>query len=165
MMTTNIKDWEIRPTVLKIAALKPAKYNPRKITDWELRKLMRSIESFGFVEPVVVNKDGTIIGGHQRIEAAKNLGMEEVPVVQVDMPENKAKALNLALNRIGGEFDDALLKSLLEQLGEEDKMLSGFDEKEIAKLLQQEMAKQAGDEENGLSLPRCPECGQVVRGE
>ena len=113
----------------------------------------------------MVNKDGTIIGGHQRIEAAKNLGMEEVPVVQVDMPENKAKALNLALNRIGGEFDDALLKSLLEQLGEEDKMLSGFDEKEIAKLLQQEMAKQAGDEENGLSLPRCPECGQVVRGE
>ena len=121
--------------MLNVVDLHPAAYNPRKISDWEMRKLMRSIEGFGFVEPVVVNKDMTIIGGHQRVEAAKNLGMEQVPCVLVDLPKNKEKALNLALNRIGGEWDEAMLKVLLTELDEAERMMSGFDEAETAKLL------------------------------
>jgi DNA modification methylase len=120
---------------LPIGELKPATYNPRKISNKELDKLVQSIEEFGFLEPVVINKDKTIIGGHQRVKAAEKLKIKEVPVIQVDLDKGKEKALNLALNRISGEFDEEMLTALLETLNDEDKVLSGFDEEEIAKAL------------------------------
>ncbi len=94
--------------------LQPAPYNPRLMPAGELEKLTRSIESFGFVEPVVARKqDHSVIGGHQRLEAAKALGIKTVPVVYVDVTESQAKALNLALNRIQGEWDMPKLGELL----------------------------------------------------
>lgn len=77
-----------------ISELVPASYNPRKITEEELQKLSRSIEVNGFIEPVVVNRDMTIIGGHQRVKAAARLGYTEVPVVFVDLDKDDEKALN-----------------------------------------------------------------------
>jgi DNA modification methylase len=107
--------------------------------DAEMEKLRRSIEAFGFVEPVVVRrKDNTVIGGHQRLEAAKALGLKKVPVVYVDVSEQEAKALNLALNRIQGEWDLPKLGELLEELRDLpslDETLSGFDDREIDALL------------------------------
>jgi len=104
-----------------------------------MKKLMRSIEEFGVVEPVVLRKqDRSIIGGHRRLEAARALGHRTVPVVYVDVTEAKAKALNLALNRIQGEWDLPKLGELLEELRdlpELDETLSGFDEMEIEDLL------------------------------
>lgn len=121
---------------LKIADLKPAKYNPRKIAEWELKKLAHSIEVFGFVDPVIVNKDMTIIGGHQRVKAAEQLGMTEVPCVVVDLPPGKEKALNLALNKISGEWDNELLVALLKEMDEADLKDSGFDPEEIEKAIE-----------------------------
>jgi DNA modification methylase len=105
----------------------------------EMEKLMRSIEEFGFVEPVVVRKaDNTVIGGHQRLAAAKALGHTRVSVVYVDVSEDQAKALNLALNKIQGEWDLPKLGELLEELRDLpdlDETLSGFDETEMDDLL------------------------------
>lgn len=66
-----------------IADLKPAEYNPRKSLqpgDPEYESLKRSIETFGYVDPIIVNKDGTVIGGHQRLSVLVNLGYTEADV-------------------------------------------------------------------------------------
>ena len=120
---------------IKIANLKPAEYNPRSISERELTKLTESIRTFGFVDPVIVNTDGTVIGGHQRIKAAERLGMAEIPCIRVDIPKDREKALNLALNRISGEWDMDMLAKLLDELDAESRRLSGFDENEITEAL------------------------------
>ena len=121
------------------AKLIPAPHNPRHMSVGELAKLKRSIAEFGFVEPVVVRKqDHAVIGGHQRLEAAKALGLDKIPVVYVDVTEDQAKALNLALNKIHGEWDLPRLGELLEELRDIpslDETLSGFDETEMDGLL------------------------------
>ena len=113
--------------------MKPSNYNPRKIDDNELKKLEDSIREFDCVEPIVVNKDFTVIGGHQRLRAAINLGHEQIPIIQIDIPKNKEKALNLALNRITGQWDNSKLIVALQDLinSEVDEALSGFDQTEI----------------------------------
>ncbi|MCJ7822331.1 MAG: ParB N-terminal domain-containing protein, partial [Armatimonadetes bacterium] len=126
-------------THVPIAHLRAASHNPRHMLASELEKLKRSITEFGFVEPVVVRKeDNTVIGGHQRLEAAKALGMQTVPVVYVDVTEAQAKALNLALNKIQGEWDLPKLGDLLEELRDLpdlDETLSGFDHQEMDQIL------------------------------
>ena len=85
---------------------KAAPYNPRKISAHDLEALRRSLKFFGTVEPIVVNtRSGHIVGGHQRVKAAEAEGIETLPVVHVDLDEPSEKQLNLALNRISGEFD------------------------------------------------------------
>lgn len=130
---------------IKISELKRADYNPRKISSSEMDKLKRSISSFGFVEPVIINKhegrENTVIGGHQRIDAAEALGIEEVPYHAVDLPLIKEKALNIALNKIRGSWDtDKLLTVLreIEKESEEIVPLTGFDDAEINYLLELE---------------------------
>jgi ParB-like chromosome segregation protein Spo0J len=122
----------------RIADLKMADYNPRQITDTDMASLVNSIREFGFVEPVVVNKDNTVVGGHQRLRAAQQLSIEEVPVVYVDLPKKKEKILNLALNRIHGDWDMSKLSVVLEELklGNGDELqMTGFSELEIGNLL------------------------------
>jgi hypothetical protein len=91
------------------------------------------------VEPLVVRRaDNAVIGGHKRLEAAKALGHRTVPVVYVDVSEAEAKALNLALNKIQGEWDLPKLGGLLEELRDLpdlDETLSGFDEQEMDAIL------------------------------
>lgn len=96
---------------VKIKDLKNAEYNPRKISDFDLKALKNSIKEFGFVEPVVANKNNQVIGGHQRVKAAQALGIESVPVFYIDLPAEKEKILNLALNRIHGDWDIACEKN------------------------------------------------------
>ena len=74
--------------VLPVSVLKPAEYNPRKKLkpgDKEYEKIKNSIEEFGFADPLVVNADMTIIGGHQRLNVAMSLGYTEVPCAVVDI--------------------------------------------------------------------------------
>ena len=110
-----------------IGQLKPFDGNPRKISDKGLEKLQRSVEEFGFVNPILAQR-GTnmIIAGHQRLKAAKAAGLTEVPVVWLDMDDATAKAYNIADNRLQdeAEWDDELLASLLEELEAEDFDLS-----------------------------------------
>ena len=119
--------------------LKSAAYNPRQITREELNKLIKSIKQFGFVDPALVRKqDNMIVGGHQRVKAAIELGLKEIPVVYLDITENDAKLLNVALNKISGDWDEDKLTELLAELkffDDIDELLTGFDEDELDKLL------------------------------
>ncbi len=123
-----------------VADLKAAEYNPRKDLkpgDAEYEKLKRSIQEFGYVEPVIWNKrTGVVVGGHQRLKVMKDLGYTEVDCVVVDLDEAKEKALNIALNKISGEWDNDLLASLLKDLDGSgyDITLTGFDLAEAQEL-------------------------------
>jgi ParB-like chromosome segregation protein Spo0J len=118
---------------IAIDKLKPAKYNPRKIDEATLNRLTKNIEEFGFVDPVIINKDNTVIGGHQRIKAATKLGLEILPCIRLDLTKPKEKALNIALNKISGEWDLPMLRDLLLEIdtGEFDIELTGFNPEEI----------------------------------
>jgi len=122
-----------------VERLRAAEYNPRVMPPDEMKSLQRSLQQWGFVEPLVVRRaDMTVIGGHQRLEAAKALGMTVVPVVFVDIDEQQAKALNIALNKIHGDWDLPKLGALLDELRglpDLDETLTGFDPKEMDQLL------------------------------
>ena len=123
---------------MKVSDLKYAPYNPRKIDEKELAKLKRSISEFGYVEPIVWNqRTGFVVGGNQRLKALRELGIEEVDVVVVDLDDAKEKALNVALNKISGEWDFPKLKDLLTDIdtGDFDIELTGFDLDEIGELI------------------------------
>lgn len=126
----------------KINKLIPADYNPRKDLkpgDPEFEKLKRSIHEFGYVEPIIWNKQtGHVIGGHQRLKILQDEGLTEVDCVVVDFDEAKEKALNVALNKISGAWDQAKLGLLISDLEASafDVSLTGFDENEIADLLE-----------------------------
>lgn len=126
--------------VLKLAELNPAEYNPRvKLSpgDPEFEKLKNSIEEFGMVDPIIVNADGTIIGGHQRFFVLQHLGWTEVECSVVDLDKSQEKALNVALNKISGEWDTDKLGELFAGLDTEgfDLSLTGFDDNEIDEIL------------------------------
>jgi DNA modification methylase len=122
-----------------IGDLRRDPFNPRRISDAELETLTRSIRQFGLVDPIIARReDRTVIGGHQRLVAARRLGLKTVPVVFVDLSPEQAKLLNLALNKISGDWDQELLARLLAELNDApdvDISLSGFTEDEIGKLL------------------------------
>jgi DNA modification methylase len=132
------------PTDLQIVqvpidALRPDPANPRRISDQELDALTRSLREFGFVQPVLArHEDKMVVGGHQRLLAARRLGWKTVPVIFLDISTEQARVLNLALNKISGEWDEALLTRLLADLTatpEVDLSLSGFSDDELARFL------------------------------
>jgi ParB-like chromosome segregation protein Spo0J len=122
-----------------IDQLRPDPANPRRISNAELEALTRSLKEWGFVQPVLALKqDSTVIGGHQRLLAARRLGYKTVPVTYLDLTLEQARLLNLALNKISGDWDQELLARMLADLKpieDIDLSLSGFSEDELAKLL------------------------------
>ncbi len=125
---------------LPLAKLNPAKYNPRKDLkpgDPEYEKLKKSMETFGYVEPIVWNKrTGQIVGGHQRFKILQHQGEMEIECVVVDLDEQREKALNITLNKVTGEWDLPKLADLISELdnGIFDISLTGFDAAEIEDL-------------------------------
>lgn len=128
-----------------IERLKPAKYNPRKELkpgDPEFEKLKNSINEFGYVEPVIWNqRTGNVVGGHQRLSVLKNLGETEIDCIVVDMDLQKEKALNIALNKISGQWDVPLLTDLLKDLDDSgfNVLLTGFDANELDDLFKDDI--------------------------
>ncbi len=124
---------------IPIDQLRPDPANPRRISEDELDALERSLRQFGFVEPVIARReDATVIGGHQRLLAARRLGLTSVPVIWLDLGADQARLLGLALNKISGSWDEALLARLLAELQsvpDLDLSLSGFDQDEVKELL------------------------------
>lgn len=165
---------------ISIDRINAAAYNPRvdlQQEDPEYEKLKRSIEEFGYVEPIVWNeRTGNMVGGHQRFKILKARGDTEVTVSVVDLDYQQERLLNLALNKVSGRWDDEALARLLDELqaagAELD--LSGFEENEIDELLAEftePATDQLGDFQNSeLDASdynetqfdcKCPRCGFV----
>ena len=94
---------------IEISKLKPATYNPRQITTKQYKDLKSSVEKFGLVDPIIVNKDMTIIGGHQRYKICKDLKHTEIDCVVLDLSKEEERELNIRLNKNTGEFDMDIL--------------------------------------------------------
>ena len=141
----------------KISELKPNEKNPRQISRDEMNKLKRSIKEFGLIDPIIVNKHeerkDVVVGGHMRLQASKELGMKEVPVVYVELDNTKENLLNIALNEISGEWDEDKLYNLLKELNEQgnDLTLSGFDEPMIDEILARDR-----EEEKERNIDKAP---------
>jgi ParB-like chromosome segregation protein Spo0J len=106
---------------VKIGELNPAPYNPRKWSAEATAQLAESIKKYGLVDPILCNqaagRENVVIGGHFRLKVAKDLGLSEVPVCYVNIPElGKEKELNLRLNKNLGEWDYSLLKEFDESI-------------------------------------------------
>ena len=132
----------VRVKTISIRRLKPAPYNPRidlRPGDPEYEKLRRSLDTFGCVEPLVWNeRTGHVVGGHQRLKVMQAEGIKQVKVSVVDLSLTDEKALNVALNKIEGGWDDDKLAALLQELTELpdfDATLTGFDADETSQLL------------------------------
>jgi ParB-like chromosome segregation protein Spo0J len=131
------------------AKLNPSAYNPRKDLkpgDKEYEKLKRSIAEFGYVEPIIWNKTtGNVVGGHQRLKVLLDLGQTEIDCVIVELDDKREKALNLALNKIQGDWDEAKLASLMAEFDAStfDVSLTGFDADEVDALLNKFYSKEA----------------------
>ncbi len=153
------------------ADLIPADYNPRKDLkpgDAEYEKLKRSIEQFGYVEPVIWNKTtGFVVGGHQRLKVLLDMGITEVECVVVEMDAEKEKALNIALNKISGEWDKDKLALLIADLqgADFDVSLTGFEPAEIDSLFKDAQQSKVKDDdfdvEAELKAPVITKAGDV----
>ena len=153
------------------ADLLPADYNPRKDLkpgDAEYEKLKRSIEQFGYVEPVIWNKTTSrVVGGHQRLKVLMDMGHTEVDCVIVEMDEEKEKALNIALNKISGDWDKDKLALLIADLqgADFDVSLTGFEPAEIDALfkdtLKDEIKEDNFDVDAELEKPTFSKAGDV----
>lgn len=125
-----------------LSELRPAEYNPRvplTPSDPEYQSIKRSIQEFGYADPIVINADGTIIKGHQRRTVMMDLGYTEVEVIVLDIKDKaKEKALNVALNKITGKWDNAILKDLLLELDLEgyDFSVTGYQRTDLEDLIQ-----------------------------
>lgn len=131
---------------MRVGDLQPAAYNPRKKLkpgDPEFIKLDRSIDSFGYVDPLIVNvRSGRLVGGHQRLAVMRHRGLKDddmIDVSVVDLDEVAERQLNLALNKVTGAWDDLLLAELLVGLKRDgaDTELTGFTEEEMQAVLDQ----------------------------
>jgi ParB-like chromosome segregation protein Spo0J len=118
---------------IKIKDVKVAGYNPRKISSDEMEKLKSSLQEFGCVRPLVINKKtGNLVAGHQMLEAAKQLGWKELPYIEIDLEIKNEKALNVAMNKLSGEWNYELLGPLLSELNEGKMLdLTGFDSADL----------------------------------
>lgn len=123
-----------------ISLLNAAPYNPRKDLqpgDPEYQKIARSIEKYGCVEPIIWNeKTGNVIGGHQRLKVLAATGAVEVDVSVVQLSLEDEKALNLALNKISGQWDNEKLSAVLQDLSAGFYVeVTGFDQHEVDALV------------------------------
>lgn len=151
-----------------------ADYNPRVMPEAEMQSLMKSIETHGFVEPIVVNVNkeryGVVVGGHQRMTAIEKLvarnveikgikadkdGAFSIPCFEVDLDLEAEKQLNIALNKIHGKFDEDKIYNLIVEMKDSPTLPStGFREDEISRILDRNMPEETDD--GGTGLPAEP---------
>ena len=162
---------EMQWKTLALADLRPAAYNPRKklkAGDKEYEKIKSSIQEFGYVEPIIVNYDMTVIGGHQRLTVLKDLDYTEAQCVVLHIEdENKVKALNIALNKITGAWNEQLLADLIVDLqaANFNTDFTGFEAPEIEQLFSKvhnkEIKEDDFDVEAELQKPTMSQAGDV----
>lgn len=139
----------MKTKLMKLEDIKPAAYNPRvtlKSEDPEYEALSGSIDRFGLVVPLIVNeRTGTLVSGHQRLNALKKAGVEEQVVVIIDVDEEKEKILNVSLNKISGDWDYEKLKALFSDFDPEDIKFTGFSEEELDNLFDSNAEEELDD--------------------
>jgi len=168
--------WEL--TVVDPTTLRPDPENPRRLSDLGLAKLRNSIERFGFVAPVLVQRrsdDGTepgiVVAGHQRLRAAQEADVREVPAVFLDLTDMEARAYNIADNRLAEESDWAieLLAVRLEELAADApdlRAVLGFEPAELDRILAAAAPSPPEEfpETSDASEYQCPSCGYEWNG-
>ena len=149
-----------------IDELRPDPANPRRISDAQLEALTKSLREYGFVQPVLARReDKTVIGGHQRLTAARRLGYKTVPVIYLDITLEQARLLNLSLNKISGDWDNELLSRLLAGLAPMDGLdlsLSGFSDDELKKLLKGVESREKRDRLESFDLDAALEAARAA---
>jgi DNA modification methylase len=135
--------------------------NSRKHSDEQVAQIAASIKEFGWTNPILVDGEKGIIAGHGRLMAARKLGMEEVPVIELShLSDTQRKALIIADNKLAmnAEWDNDLLTIELNDLLADDFELEilGFDKDELAALLEPEVVEGLTDEDDAPALPEEP---------
>jgi len=135
----------------KISELIPAEYNPRQLSKDQFEDIRASINRFGIVDPIIVNKHperlNIIIGGHQRCKVAESMGMDKVPTVELNLDLDKEKELNVRLNKNTGAFD---MDALANYFDEKDLIDWGFTQGELVGFTDDDVA--VGEQPEGLEL-------------
>ena len=137
-----------------------AEYNPRQLTKDQYQNLKDSISRFGLVDPIIVNNNkdrkNIIVGGHQRVKVAKDMKIEFVPVLEVDLTYEKERELNIRLNKNTGEWDMDNLANFFDM---EELIEWGFDDIELQ--LKEKYWKEPDEKEFDENLEtenKCPKC-------
>lgn len=134
---------------VRVEDLKEYENNPRR-NSAAVAPVANSLKKFGFVNPIIVNRDMVILAGHTRLKAAKENDLEMVPVIVVDdMTEEQEKAFRLADNRVAelSTWDEAKLKEEMSELAMDDWSDFGVSDRELKKL----------EPDEGYLV--CPKCG------
>ncbi len=148
-------EWKLEKR--KIKDLKEFAKNPRSITKHQMKEIKKSLDKFGLCEPIVINTDDLIIGGHQRVRALRSLGKREVDVYVPDitLTEKEVEELNIRLNRNRGDWDFDMLANTWET---NDLIDWGFAEFE----LQIDLPDDEDSEKKVKEDKTCPHCGLVI---
>lgn len=165
---------ELKIEYLKLSEIKPYKRNAKLHPENQIQQIIKSINDFGFNDPIAIWKDNEIIEGHGRYLAAKEMNLEVVPVIRLDgLTEKQRKAYTLAHNKItmNSFFDLDILSSEIEDIGDDFDMLDfGFN---IVEALEEDDFASDDEEDAGMGMPerfkpiegeiqtehRCPRCG------
>ena len=145
----------------KLASLIPSKYNPRQANEKEYSDLAISLERFNLADPIIINTNSHVIGGHFRIkilrEKTKNNGnfMVDVRVPSRQLTAHEEKELNLRLNKNLGRFNFDMLANFDEQLLKE----VGFRDSELESIFQLETDASGGGSGGSAEKIECPKCG------
>ncbi len=116
----------------KLSSIQPYHKNAKEHPEKQVKKIAASIKEFGFNQPIVVDKEGVIIVGHGRYLAAHLLGIDPVPVLELDLNEEQVRAYRLADNKLNeSDWDDSIVISELKLLSPKMIDLTGFDSEEI----------------------------------
>ena len=155
--------------MMRVEDVAPAEYNPRvalRPGDPDYEKLRASVEDLGVIDPLVWNEStGRLVGGHQRLQVLKDLGVKEVPCFVVHLSEEKEKQANLALNKITGRFDEEKLGALLTGLDPAVVKLAGFDPSELTSIMDEYTNPEEDDFDVEAALEASEESPRTQRGD
>lgn len=147
-----------------INLVKPYKDNPRKIDEDAIEKVANSIKEFGFEQPIVVDKENTIIVGHTRLLAAKKLKLKQIPIVVADqLSPEQVKAYRLADNKTGEltDWDYSTLEKELDSVTELDMQAFGFEDSEFS--ADDDLDDYVEPEEEPEQAYECPHCHKIIQ--
>ena len=148
---------------MRLSEIKPYKKNAKKHDETQIKNVMQSIKEFGVVQPIVIDKNNTIIIGHCRYEAMKRLGFDELQndwVKVVDLSEEEAEKLRLLDNKLNeSEWDLDLLKDLVPSIDFSDFEVDFNLPEEVEDINLDDFFEDAPPKEKGPKKIQCPHCG------